>query len=67
METIRRFIPLRDDAMEVFEKLNEEKELTREDLILIFKNWDINESVFPETAKARQAAQKKYANSITRG
>lgn len=66
-EPARRFIPLKDSAIEVFEKLNEKKGLTREDLILIFQNWDINESVFPEIAKARQAAQKKYANSITRG
>lgn len=57
-EPARRFIPLRNDAMDVFEKLNEEKGLTRDDLILIFQNFDINESVFPEIAEARQAARK---------
>ena len=54
----RRFIPLRNDAIGVFEKLKEEKGLTRDDLILIFQNWDINESVFPEIAEARQAARQ---------
>lgn len=58
METVRRFIPLRDDAIGVFEKLKEEKGLTRDDLILIFQNFDIDESVFPEIAKVRQAARQ---------
>lgn len=57
-EPARRFIPLRNDAMDVFEKLNEEKGLTRDDLILIFQNFDINESIFPEIAEARQAARQ---------
>lgn len=57
-EPPRRFIPLRDNALDVFAKLKEEKGLTREDLILIFQNFDINESVFPKIAEARQAARK---------
>ena len=54
----RRFIPLKDGAIDVFEKLKEEKGLTRDDLILIFQNFDINESVFPRIAEARQVARK---------
>ena len=57
-EPTRRFIPLRDKSAEAFKKLKEEKGLTREDLIIIFQNFDINESVFPEIAEARQAARK---------
>lgn len=58
VRTPRRFIPLRDKSAEAFKKLKEEKGLTREDLIIIFQNFDINESVFPEIAEARQAARK---------
>lgn len=52
----RRFVPLKDTS-EV-ERLINEKELSREDLTLIFESLDINHKAFPEIAKSRTAAQK---------
>lgn len=52
----RRFIPLKDTAE--LEKLIKEKELSREDLTLIFSSLDINRKAFPEIVKSRKAAQK---------
>jgi len=52
----RRFILLKDTAE--LEKLIKEKELSREDLTLIFSSLDINHKAFPEIVESRKAAQK---------